>query len=118
MKKGLLIALLACTFASARSQGLKMKGDSLATAYHYLFKTDSIPAWELPRIASSGDQWKGRKLDSVGQFDLYQLPADRMICLVPNRNNPAKANTRNTELHRGPGQIPNPLQQRQARPLR
>jgi hypothetical protein len=118
MKKCMLMMLLACNFAGAKSQNLKLKGDSLAAAYGYLFKVDSVPASAMLRIMSSQDQWKGRKMDAVGQFDAYQLPTDRMICLVPNKSNPARSNVKIVEPGNGRGHIPNAIKQSPFPPTR
>jgi hypothetical protein len=38
-----------------------------------------------------GRYWKGVVIDTLEDFNVHQLPLDRMKCLVPNEKNPAMA---------------------------
>jgi hypothetical protein len=37
----------------------------------------------------NGRYWKGVVIDTMEDFNVHQLPLDRMKCLVPNEKNPA-----------------------------
>lgn len=88
MRFALLIGIL---FISAEtfSQEVKIIPVKPLKQMPYLQYKDSLSAEELiNRIIRKG-QWKGQAIDSVNDFVIYQLPVDRMKCLVPSASNPA-----------------------------
>lgn len=105
----MLFACIAGLHYSGKCQNLKFKGDSLSVAYGYIQKIKEPKPGQLIKVNADQNQWKGRKIDSLEQFDVYQLPVDRMICLVPNKGNPAYSNLRIAGPSNSPAPIPNPL---------
>lgn len=88
MRFALLIGIL---FISAEtfSQEVKIVPAKPLKQMPYLQFKDSLSAEEMiNRIIRKG-QWKGQAIDSVNDFVIYQLPIDRMKCLVPSASNPA-----------------------------
>lgn len=116
MKTLMLFTCLACITYSAKGQNLKFKSDSLSVAYGYIQKIDKLSPGQLFNVPINRGPWKGSKIDSLEQFNVYQLPTDRMICLVPNQNNPS--NVRITNPPNSPAQIPNPLYYKRPQPKR
>lgn len=88
MRFTLLIGILFFS-AKAFSQEVRVMPIAPSKEIPYLQFKDSLSAKELISEIKRNGSWKGIAIDSVDGFVIYQLPRDRMKCLVPSMNNPA-----------------------------
>jgi hypothetical protein len=89
---------------SARAQKDKFGMDTLKNKLDYLFNDSTTEGFVYKPY-----KWNGERIGVQGEFDIYRLPSDHMICLVPNQRNPSTISTVKISLTEGPGKIPNPL---------